>query len=732
MAYTLPLRLLKFFHTCFFCMICLTARCDATETQSSHEEQVQNPISIQLIAEEQSIQPERPFWVALQMNIQPGWHTYWKNPGGSGMPCHIDWKLPEGFEVRSLLWQTPKRYSEEGLSYFGYQEDAILLAEIMPAANAAQQPIAVLEATLSWVACNSQTCLPGDSVHHIDIPVLQTHPVVVDAQIPLFAHARRSMPSSKWKTQAVHVEPNLIALTLIPPSEMEPWEDKNFVADFFSEIEGMDIEAIKKDIDASTKEWRLLVPYTSSSVSQKEGTLRGVVVIADEKDALNPKASIAIDLPIQPQGAHFTEATPSISFSALLLTLFFAFLGGALLNCMPCVLPVLSVKLMQLIKMTGESRRILTQHAAAYTAGIVLSFWVLAGLIILLQTYGESVGWGFQLQEPLFVALLALFLLLFALNLFGIFEWGMLFASWAGNSASSKKQTGLFGAFCSGVLATVVATPCTGPFLGAAVGLAVTLPPLYSLLIFTFIALGLSLPYVLVSISPKLLRHLPRPGAWMVSFKEGMGFLLLATVLWLISVFAFQTDMFSLLMLLTACLIASFAAWMYGKWSVPSCSPKVRILSGVLSCGFLILSLYVVTAQGRYASHVNEGQGEIANEESRWKTFAPQAVEAAVKSGKPVLVDFTASWCLICQANHYVLETERVREQLDNHHVVCFKADWTLSNPVITQALREHGRSGVPLYLLYAPYAETPIILPQLLTPESVVDALKTMHQVAI
>lgn len=694
-------------------------------------------MTMQLIAEESSIQPGRPFWVALHVTLQPGWHTYWKNPGTTGMACHVEWKLPEGCEVRSLLWPTPKRYVEEPHYYFGYEEDFTLLAELVPAKEAQEGVTCPIEALLTWVACNDKTCLPGDSIHRIQLPVLNQTPEASDEAATRFEQAREKLPSTQWKAHAFHVGPDLIALTLVPPVALEPWD--HLVADFFPEQEAMDLgSSRKKEIDLlPSNAFRLLFPYNSSEHAQKD-SLQGVVVLAENHAPSEHKAAIAIHVPVEKYIPHLHEhasslLTSPLTPSAFLLALLFAFLGGVLLNCMPCVLPVLSVKLMQLMKMGGESRRILLQHSLAYTFGIVLSFWLLAGALLVLQAYGESVGWGFQLQEPLFVALLALLLVLFSLNLFGLFEWGTCFAAWAGNSQKSSLQTqsGLFGAFCSGVLATAVATPCTGPFLGSAVGLAVTLTPLLALLIFTAIALGMSLPYTLLTISPKLMHYLPRPGAWMVRFKEAMGFLLLATVLWLVYVFAFETNLLSTLALLTAFLVAALGAWIYGNWSPLFHSTSTRLTATVISTCLLGLSVYIIVNQIGYVKQMGQtlDHKQVALQDPEWLPFSPEAVEEVVKSGQPAFVDFTASWCLICQANHYVLETERVREQFDKHGVVRFKADWTLSNPMITDALRQHGRSGVPLYLLYPPYANEPMILPQLLTPDSVLYVLQNMYQ---
>lgn len=719
---------LGLFLTSLFSLSCVLSL-SAESVESAYETESSEPITMRMVAEETSIQAAKPFWVALHLNIQPGWHTYWKNPGMTGMACNIQWKLSEGLEVNKVLWPTPKRYVEDSISYFGYEKEAIVLVEMMPTKSLSadlNKPLSI-QATVEWVACNVEACLPGESSGSIELPITPKDPLIVDAEAPLFALARQNMPSGDWKTRAAYVEPNLIALTVIPPAQMEPWE--GLMADFFPEQKDLELKDERQTVEVlSSKELRLLIPYNSAEAKEKD-SLNGIVVFAESGSPSEHRAAIAINIPVEKYLPQIDASTASISVSAFLLTLLCAFLGGAILNCMPCVLPVLSVKLMQLMKMAGESRRILMEHAAAYTLGILVSFWALAGAILLLQAYGESVGWGFQLQEPLFVALLALFLLLFSLNLFGLFEWGTGYAAWAGQATSGKKDTGLFGAFCSGVLATAMATPCTGPFLGSAVGLAVTLPPVLSLLIFTAIALGMSLPYVLLTISPKLMRFLPRPGAWMVRFKEAMGFLLLGTVLWLVYVFAFQTNLFSTLVLLTAFLVASFGMWLYGSWSIPSYSSKTRMIATTLSCCLIGLSVYMVVTQVSAARGTIEQEGDTAMQETDWLTFSPEAVEDVVKSGRPALVDFTASWCLICQANHYVLETQRVREQLDKHSVVRFKADWTVSNPMITKALRQHGRSGVPLYLLYAPYAKEPIILPQLLTPEGMLQALHTMHQ---
>lgn len=433
-------------------------------------------------------------------------------------------------------------------------------------------------------------------------------------------------------------------------------------------------------------------------------------------------------LQLSPQSIEtLPTTTPSVSYLGWVL--FLAFLGGAILNLMPCVLPVISVKVLQLVKMAGSSRRAIAQHGLVFTLGVLVSFWLLAGVLLGLQAYGRAVGWGFQLQEPLFVGILAAVLFVFSLNLFGVFEFGLLVSSWAGQreSRSARRKGGLSAAFFSGVLATAVATPCTGPFLGTAVGLAVTVPTWAALAIFTAIGLGMSFPYLLLTTFPRLVHFLPRPGAWMVRFKEFMGFLMLGTVLWLVWVFGVQTSTLGVMALLTGFFILTLACWIYGGWGTVVHSMRVRVVS-ILGAALLVLlgGYFVVGAADQMlpAGVIAEEQGEDG-----WMPFSKESLESIRAEGKPVFIDFTAKWCLICQANHYVLEIAKVREKFKEHGVVRLMADWTRADPAITEELRKHGRNGVPLYLLYVPHAEEPIILPQLLTPDVVLGYLSRIQE---
>ncbi len=404
-------------------------------------------------------------------------------------------------------------------------------------------------------------------------------------------------------------------------------------------------------------------------------------------------------------------------FAAIL----FAFLGGLILNLMPCVLPVLSLKIMGFIQQAGEDKSKTRKHGLAFTLGVVLSFLVLAGFLIALRAGGEYLGWGFQLQSPAFVVILCVILFLFGLSLFGVFEIGTSLTS----SENYIKSTGYTGSFLSGVLATIVATPCTAPFMGTALGFAISQPAYVSLLVFAFLGLGMALPYVVLTNIPKLLKFVPKPGAWMESFKQFMGFLLMATVLWLIWVLSLQTGAEGVLFLLTSLIIASTGGWIYGRWGNIAKAVKVRRPAQLISILFIIGALYFSLVN--IEAKTNSLAAEINQGKIHWEAYSPEKVEEAVKEGKPVFVDFTAAWCLSCQVNEKVaFGSKEVQQEFVDKNILALKGDWTNNDPEITKALANFGRNSVPLYVIYSKDKE-PELLPEILTPGIVLDALKKL-----
>lgn len=444
------------------------------------------------------------------------------------------------------------------------------------------------------------------------------------------------------------------------------------------------------------------------------------------------------------KSTHQTESAVSIqTFQApsekleggLAMALLLAFSGGMILNLMPCVLPIVSFKILSFVNMANKCRILTLKHGLAFFFGVLISFWSLAGTLLILQMFGQSVGWGFQLQDPLFVAILAAILLVFGLSMFGLFELGSFATNLAGQVVPKEE---LSGSFMSGILATIVATPCTGPFLGTAVGFAFTASAPAAMLIFTFLGLGMALPYLILAAFPQLLRFLPKPGVWMETFKQVVGFIIVATILWLIWVFSAQTSSLSVVLLLFSFFWISLACWIYGKWGSPVNTRVSRLISSVLIIASLGTGIYIITTatssavtEVANADHVAGTAVKLdAPRTNEWETFSPERVAYLQSQGIPVLIDFTAKWCLVCQVNHAVLASDVVDKKLADLGVVKMKADWTKNDLVITNELRKLGRNSVPLYVLYTKDPlEQPHILPQVLTAETVIQHLEQISK---
>jgi thiol:disulfide interchange protein len=692
-------------------------------------------VTVELIQEDETIQPGQPFWMALRLNIEPGWHAYWKNTGDAGIPLKVEWKLPEGFEAKELQWPFPEKFTVEDMVGFGYEGEVVLLAQLIPPAVINESEID-LKAQVRWLVCSSMTCQPGSAPVQTRLRVDAAQPKPRPESQLLFTNARAKLPKTN---EAVTVLHEGVVQLEVPTTEIASASVKT--AYFFPEEKDVIDHKVEPTIAPSQKSSStyLINLKGGEQIGAKGSTLKGVLVVHSKDGNQEHIEAFDIDSPILGEGdKELFALSPSTGSSSignvsyqssstfeggLGLALLFAFVGGIILNFMPCVLPVISFKVMGFINMAKESRSSTLKHGLLFSLGVLISFWILAGLMLILRTYGQAVGWGFQLQEPLFVAILASLLFIFALSLFGVFEWGLVVASWAGQTQSETSQKSeSASSFFSGVLATAVATPCTGPFLGSAVGFAVTLPVFQALLIFTFLGLGMCFPYLLLAAFPSCLRFLPKPGAWMETFKQLTGFILLATVLWLMWVFGAQTNTLSLICLLAGFLSFSIGAWIYGRWNTPLASQMRRAVVYVTVTGFAIAGCATIIlpreswyqTESSSSSHTEAGW-------NGWETFSPERVAQLQKEGKPILIDFTAKWCLICQANHMVLSSNEVQKKMEDTGVVKMKADWTKSDPVITEALSKFGRNSVPLYVLYSgDENDEPVILPQVLTTDIV------------
>jgi thiol:disulfide interchange protein len=449
---------------------------------------------------------------------------------------------------------------------------------------------------------------------------------------------------------------------------------------------------------------------------------------------------LTVEVPIEPLTALGDLLTPvagtrsdrsssggqPLGWLALLVTLGGAFLGGLILNLMPCVLPVLSIKVLGFVEQAKAGRGEAWQHGLVFTAGVVLSFWALAGILLALRAGGQQLGWGFQLQEPAFVAFLVAVLFVFGLVLFGVFEVGLTLTTVGG---AAMNRSGLAGSFFTGVLATVVATPCTAPFMGSALGVALAQPTAVALLIFTALALGMSAPYLILAAAPQLLRFVPRPGPWMESFKQFMGFLLMGSVVWLLWVLGLEVGVDGLALMLGMLVLIGLGGWIWGRWGSLTRTPVIRRIA--MATALLIIvgsTVFGVRTIHQLPSAANAATGskETKSGGIRWEPFSLARVEELRRAGKPVFVDFTAAWCLSCKANEKVaLETEAVRQEIEQRGIVMVKADWTNRDEEITRTLAEFGRSGVPLYVFYPANGREPKVLPEVITPGLILETFR-------
>lgn len=707
-----------------------------TAEEPSPFEATSAPIKVDLIPEEETILPGHPFWVAIRLNLEHGWHAYWKNPGDAGMAIEIDWQLPTGFVAGDFQWPYPQRFDLSSMIGYGYEGDVWLLAQITPPQSMSNGSQVEISANVNWLVCSDSTCLPGLTMATAKMAVDHAPPKPQKLHISDFGKARRQIPQKQWSMHAKRTE-GLIELNLEAPAHY----GRTFSgADFFPEHKNMidhKVQAVLTGQEGQPENYTIILKDRDTE-DTKAPFLKGVVVLRSDDGAVE---ALEVHVPIrggldedpvamaEPHGQNAGLTVDEVHYDkpagefegGVGLALILAFIGGLLLNLMPCVLPVISFKVLSFVKMSGQSRALTLKHGVAFGAGVILSFWALAGIMLLLQAYGRSVGWGFQLQEPIFVAILASLLLIFGLSMFGVMEMGTSLTSLA-SKAEGSSTFGLVSSFLSGILATAVATPCTGPFLGSAIGFAVTLPPLLALLIFTSLGLGMASPYLILAAYPKLMKFIPKPGAWMVTFKEIMGFLMLATVLWLTWVFGAQTNSLGLTLLLAAFLCLAMGCWVYGKWGTPVKSKISRLVSFSIVLMCFSLAGYII-AKSTSPKVIAYESAKTQKDDNVWQAFSESKVADLQKKGIPVFVDFTAKWCLICQTNHLVLSTPEVSAKFDELGVVRMKADWTRNDPKITEALRKFGRNGVPLYVLYVPGGQ-PKILPQVLTPDNVLDHL--------
>lgn len=636
---------------------------------------------VQLLSSVDQFEPGKPFIIGVHLQMPVGWHTYWINPGDSGIPTEVKWNMPEGFSSSPLQWPVPVRIEAPPLVTFGYEKEVVLFSTITPAENFKKGASAKIEAEVRWLECR-ESCIPGKATARIsllsgNVPVEQRNTEVVD----LLKRFQSEIPTNSIEGATAVFPDKSFRMTL------NRAEFKSM--DFFPLTEGKVALAKKLMVEIKSNQTEIRGEF-----EEIPSALKGVVVTEGEKG----RELFIFETSVVAQSVGGKSTTEKKSLFVILI---FAFIGGLILNLMPCVLPVLSLKILGFVNEAQREGSKVWKQGAAFTAGVMISFWVLTGILVALRLGGEGIGWGFQLQSPGFVLAMTFFFLAMTLNLFGIFEVGSSLVSLQ-NQVTEKK--GLGKSFGSGVLATVVATPCSAPFMGVAVGYALSQSVGLTFLVMSFLGFGVAAPYLLLSLKPNWIRKIPKPGGWMIGFKQFLGFLMMGTVLWLIWVYAQLQGIMGLGSILMAVGLISFGLWWWGR----SGSLMSKGMAAVLIIGTIFLSL-------------PEAQ------KIQVEKFSASRVEELHQAGKPVFIDFTAAWCLTCQVNKkLVLHRQEIQEAFRLKGVIVMEADWTNSDPEITKALERWGRAGVPFYLLYGrdPNAD-PILFPEILTKEIVLKALE-------
>jgi thiol:disulfide interchange protein DsbD len=762
---------MRFPRIIFSIFFLLTAGLPALAVSSSADT---DHVHVQLLPPEGVLYIGEPFTneVGLYFKLEPGWHIYWKNPGDAGLPPRIQWTLPAGITAGPLLFPAPKRLALGPLMDYGYEGEVLFPLKIHVDNNVKATPV-TLHAKVDWLVCR-ESCIPGKAELEIHRGVYNQLYEILHFDEPLdsfFLHRdSKSLPAIPKPLPAsakANFQPTPTGFRLSVETGRRETEATLFPAEqdildnpapqkFTATARGFTLD-LKKDANliANPKELKGVLELSggrayeivalppgatgaqSASGSQSPGDAASGAKAPGDGSAANagasapayqaPATSVPARAPsvsavaISPYGAGIPEHAHTTTLLNLLRISGLAFLGGLLLNLMPCVFPVLFLKGLALVHTGHRELHKLRAHGLVYAAGILVSFWVLVGVLLGLRAAGATLGWGFQFQSPVFLALMAGLLFFLGLSLAGQFEIGLTLTS-AGGSLAAKH--GYTGSFFTGVLAVVVATPCTAPFMGAAIGYALAQSAAVTFTVFTALALGLAAPYVALTLQPAWTRLLPKPGAWMEVLRQAVAVPIFATVIWLAWVLAQAYGAGVLAALLASFLLLAIAGWFLGRW------PARRWSAGV--AGLILLAVVAVTFFAPKKLVIASETLSAPEAQGNWEPWSAELVSRYQAQGRPVLVDFTASWCLSCQVNERVaLNQPEVKQAFQAANVALLRADWTRHDEAITQALTALGRSGVPAYALYTPGQGEPQMLPEVLTPGIVNDALTKLPKPA-
>ena len=658
----------------------------------------------ELVAAVAQLAPGEPFQVALKLTPREHWHTYWRNPGDSGLATSLEWTLPTGFKAGDIEWPAPKALPFGPLTNYGYDAEHWLLVTVTPPSDLRDGQV-TLKARADWLVCE-EICIPEGADLELTLPVGK-EAVRDPLHTAGFKAARGALPTPFPGTAQFRIENKTLALRLTGTGSG---------AMRFFPLSDTLINNSAKQVESENGDARLLaVPLGGG---KPDGTVDGVLRVGDKAYEVSAEAG-SFPMPVAAvigAGTTASGGAAGIPQPPLWQAMLFAFLGGILLNLMPCVFPVLSLKALAVVKASGLTLREKRVEGALYTAGVMASFLLLAGALLAFRASGAAVGWGFQLQSPEVVAVLAVILFAVGLSLAGYFE---LAGSFTGLGQGLVDRGGAVGAFATGVLATIVATPCTAPFMASALGAALVLPPVQSLLIFAALGFGLAFPMLLISEVPAIGRLLPRPGPWMDRFRQFLAFPVFATVVWLVTVLGQQAGITAVAALLGILVLVTFAIWL---WQIAAVSRGFgKAFSRVMAAAALAACVWLVWIAGEQDGPMAAADGGVLAAEP----FDQSKLDGYRAAGDPVFVNLTAAWCITCLANERVaLSTDKVAARFRDGGIRYMKGDWTRRDPKITEILTNYGRSGVPLYLYFAPGRAQAVVLPQLLTPDIVLDAI--------
>ena len=674
----------------------------------------------------QGVQAGQPLWLGLQLTHQPEWHTYWHNPGDSGLPTQIELNLPAGMTAGDVQWPLPHKLKVGNLTNYGFEKTVLLAAPLTVSKqfkpNAKQGLDIQLHA--NWLVCRLE-CIPQEGDFDLHIPVNSSFAPHAAAFEDLMAQQPQVLNTAQ---ATISFEAQLLVMqvsglpTALHGKTLSLFPEAAELVESAAEQHPLANQTWQGDV------WTVKLPLSTMRVTEPksfgailtlgDGDQRQGFLVSGPVKQSWPNVS---DIPSSTAPAVQAPTTDQ-SWLGFALAVAGAFVGGLILNLMPCVLPVLAIKLLGFAQ-HSRAHRAHRVAGMAYTAGVVLSFLALGAGVLALRAAGEQLGWGFQLQSPVVVSVLAAFFTLIALNLFGLFEFGQILPS---RVASFQYKHPVMDAALSGVLAVAVASPCTAPFMGASLGLAMTLPTWQSLSIFVAMGLGLAAPYLLASFMPAVARLLPHPGPWMVTLRQLLAFPMLATVGWLLWVLGQQTSLDAAMFALGGLLLLAALIWAI-KQHTPAARGLAWLIAAALVWGAFSFAEELNAPATSAVESNSASNGSASNGSAVWQPWSETAVAQSLAQGHPVFVDFTAAWCVTCQINKKsTLSNSEVLADFAAHQVTLMRADWTRRDPAITAALSALGRSGVPVYVLHAP-GKAPLVLSELLSVSKMKEALATL-----